>query len=155
MIDLDAFVRGYELTAIWSSSIEEDFARFWQAKTGEEFAPDVSMHSFGFEIDAITPEAHAAIREECQDFIQGAEADLDAYCEQMGTWHGSDSVRGSDARYSAEEQAGGDFWLTRNGHGAGFWERGLGELGTRLTEAAKAYGTSDLYLTDDERIHVQ
>jgi hypothetical protein len=26
-----------------------------------------------------------------------------------------------------------DFWLTRERHGAGFWDRGLGELGEELT----------------------
>ncbi len=43
------------------------------------------------------------------------------------------------------EQAGHDFWLTRNRHGAGFWDRGLGELGERLTDACKPYGSVFLY----------
>jgi hypothetical protein len=51
-------------------------------------------------------------------------------------------------------QAGHDFWLTRNGHGAGFWDRGLGALGERLSDAAKACGTSDLYIGDDGTIYV-
>lgn len=34
------------------------------------------------------------------------------------------------------EQIGHDLYLTSNHHGAGFWDRGLGELGDRLTEAA-------------------
>ncbi len=46
------------------------------------------------------------------------------------------------------EQAGHDFWLTRNGHGAGFWDRGLGEIGERLSEASKVYGGVDLYAHD-------
>ncbi len=50
-------------------------------------------------------------------------------------------------------QAGHDFWLTRNGHGAGFWDRGLGERGDRLTKACKAYGSVDLYVGDDNLIH--
>lgn len=50
-------------------------------------------------------------------------------------------------------QAGHDFWLTRNGHGAGFWDRGLGELGERLTRAAKIYGGVDLYVGDDGLIY--
>lgn len=37
-------------------------------------------------------------------------------------------------------QAGHDLWLTRNGHGAGFWDRGLGEIGETLTKAANAMG---------------
>lgn len=52
------------------------------------------------------------------------------------------------------EQIGHDLWLTRNNHGAGFWDRGLGERGTRLTDAAHAYGSSDLYLGDDGKIHL-
>jgi len=32
-----------------------------------------------------------------------------------------------------DSSAGHDFFLTRNGHGSGFWDRGLGEVGARLT----------------------
>ena len=42
-----------------------------------------------------------------------------------------------------DEQAGHDFWLTRNGHGAGFWDRPelYGNPETRaLTAAAEEYG---------------
>jgi hypothetical protein len=51
------------------------------------------------------------------------------------------------------QQVGHDFWLTRNGHGAGFWDRGLGEIGDRLSEAAKVYGGVDLYIGDDGAIY--
>ena len=53
----------------------------------------------------------------------------------------------------SEEQFGHDFWLTRNGHGAGFWDRGLGELGDKLTEWCKPYGSVDLFVGDDEFLH--
>lgn len=46
------------------------------------------------------------------------------------------------------EQFAHDFWLTRNDHGAGFWDRGLGEIGDVLTKAAKTFGSCDLYLND-------
>ena len=46
-------------------------------------------------------------------------------------------------------QAGHDFWLTRNGHGAGFWDRGHGEAGEQLSEAATACGMVDLFVLDD------
>lgn len=46
-------------------------------------------------------------------------------------------------------QAGHDFCLTRNGHGAGFWDRGLGEVGERLSDMCKPYGTINLYLAGD------
>lgn len=52
------------------------------------------------------------------------------------------------------EQAGHDFWLTRNGHGCGFWDRGLGELGDALTAAAKESGQCESYQGDDGLLHL-
>ncbi len=52
------------------------------------------------------------------------------------------------------EQFAHDFWLTRNYHGAGFWDRGLGKLGLRLTELAQAYGGCELYVGADGLIHI-
>ena len=54
----------------------------------------------------------------------------------------------------ASEQIGHDLWLTRNGHGCGFFDRGLGERGERLTKAADALGTQDIYIGDDARLYV-
>jgi hypothetical protein len=50
-------------------------------------------------------------------------------------------------------QAGHDFWLTRNGHGAGFWDGDWGEFGDKLTDESKPYGSVYLYLGDDEKIY--
>ena len=50
-------------------------------------------------------------------------------------------------------QVGHDFWLTRNRHGAGFWDRGLGELGDKLTESAHKFGEAYLYTGDDGLIY--
>ena len=44
------------------------------------------------------------------------------------------------AQAGSDPQNGHDFWLTRNGHGAGFWDRDYGDVGDRLSEACKAYG---------------
>lgn len=44
------------------------------------------------------------------------------------------------------EQIGHDFTLTRNGHGAGFWDRGLGDIGKRLTEACKPFGETHAFV---------
>lgn len=64
-------------------------------------------------------------REDCADF-QTAQADL---LKQAGD----------------EEQNGTDFWLTRNGHGAGFWDRGY-DVGRELSDACKPYGEHYLEL---------
>lgn len=50
-------------------------------------------------------------------------------------------------------QAGHDFWLTRNGHGAGFWDGDWPEHGDKLTDACKQYPEVDLYIGDDDLIY--
>lgn len=51
-------------------------------------------------------------------------------------------------------QAGHDLWLTRNRHGAGFWDRGHPKaVADALTSAAHAYGECDWYIGDDGRIY--
>lgn len=52
------------------------------------------------------------------------------------------------------EAAGHDFWLTRAGHGAGFWDKGLGEVGKELTDAAHSFGERCLYVGDDGLVYI-
>jgi len=48
-----------------------------------------------------------------------------------------------------------DFWLTRNGHGAGFWDGDYPkDIGESLTKASKSFGECDLYIGDDGMIYV-
>lgn len=55
------------------------------------------------------------------------------------------------------EQAGHDFWLTRNRHGVGFWDRrdDVWDAAARdeLTASSHRWGEIDLYLGDDGKIH--
>lgn len=56
-----------------------------------------------------------------------------------------------------EHRAGVDFWLTRNHHGAGFWDRGDDMYrghGKALTERSHGYGGRDLYLGDDGKLYL-
>ena len=46
-----------------------------------------------------------------------------------------------------------DFWLTRNGHGAGFWDGDYSEHGDELTACCKPYGTCDFYVGDDDKLY--
>lgn len=58
-----------------------------------------------------------------------------------------DQIRGEYAR------AGADFWLTRNRHGAGFWDGDWPKDDAKiLTDGAHAYGESELYVDDDGKI---
>jgi hypothetical protein len=45
----------------------------------------------------------------------------------------------------APEQCGHDFWLTAQGHGVGFWDRGY-KNGDTLTEACKGLNTEHLFV---------
>ena len=78
-------------------------------------------------------EAEAQMIEDCERFLQ-AIAHLDVALDLADLGH--------------------DFWLTRNRHGAGFWDRGLGELGKTLTEIAHSFGECDLYVGDDGRLYL-
>lgn len=54
--------------------------------------------------------------------------------------------------YDCDEQAGHDFWLTRNGHGTGFWDSGRWEndVVEQLDKAAKAFGEFYLFPQNGE-----
>jgi len=59
-----------------------------------------------------------------------------------------------EASGQSEAQSGHDFWLTREGHGSGFWDRGLGEVGEQLTTICEnVWGCIDLYVGDDGQIY--
>lgn len=123
--NLNAMVDAYVVCALWSS-------------TDDKCKPLDDEYS----VDDIAPETLQSMRADCEDFAKSNNADLLEYCARM-----------KDPRWSGESRAGHDFWLTRNGHGAGFWDRGLGALGDKLSTAAKIYGSVDLYVGDDEQIH--
>lgn len=69
----------------------------------------------------------------CGAFEAGHAADLDA----------------AEAQGRDRSCLGHDLFLSRNGHGTGFWDRGLGDVGDRLHTAAERMGESGLYVTDD------
>lgn len=126
-MSLDTFTRAYIDAALWSSCIG----------TGRDEPEDTSLQSANFDQSDIAPPTMATIRAECEAF----------YSAHSATW---------DDHWS-DDQAGHDYWLTRNHHGAGFWDRyacGDGHaIGERLTEAAHADGSRDWYIGDDEMIY--
>lgn len=86
-----------------------------------------------YDSDDLAPEALAEIRAECEAFA---------------------TDNADDLAEIDPEQAGCDFYLTRNRHGAGFWDHGRGAIGDRLTHAAHVYGTSALYPAADGRLYI-
>lgn len=69
-------------------------------------------------------------------FVEDSRADCEAFVR--------DNAADLAASGLSADQIGHNFWLTREGHGAGFWDLGLGDVGDRLTESARAYGSVDL-----------
>lgn len=52
------------------------------------------------------------------------------------------------------KQLGHDFWLTRNRHGVGFWDRGNGAFGDQLTKICNDnFKSVDVYRGDDGFIY--
>lgn len=133
-IDLDAFFAGFIASGLWAENAN---------LPGAADNDDTSFHTAGFSQKDLTPKARTRLRQDCADFIAQHEADLAEFMRR--------TQRPAD-------HLGYDFWLTRNGHGAGFWDRvGGGESGQRLTKAC-GYGTPfppvDLYVGYDGQLHV-
>lgn len=80
------------------------------------------------------------------DAIQSSKKDIESFKVQAG-----DLLNGLDP-----SQVGNDLWLTRNGHGSGFWDRDYKDesVGERLTDIAKKMGTKDCYLQDNGEIGI-
>ena len=56
-----------------------------------------------------------------------------------------------------DDQAGRDFWYTRNGHGVGFWDRSeiYGGFADHLSEAAEKAGEKYVSRGGDDLIYVE
>lgn len=83
-------------------------------------------------VEDFSAELHGQIRDDCKKFFQQVE---DLATERSVT------------------QLGHDFWLTRNGHGAGFWDGDWPENGEALTDISNSFGEVNLYLGDDRKVY--
>lgn len=127
MKNLDSFTRAYLETAIW-------------AETDGDGRPLDERYA----VADFAPEAVAAAVAECAAF-QSANAD-DIAGGRVGARAGS--------HWGADGFAGRDFWLTRNRHGAGFWDGDWADgAGERLTASAHAAGGRDVYAGDDGKLY--
>jgi len=92
-----------------------------------------------YDLEDLAPEALAEADEDCKRFQTENASDL-ALAYELYEPH-------VDAP-TPQCSAGHDLWLTRNRHGVGFWDRGLGAVGKRLTDAAHKFGECDMYVGD-------
>ena len=125
---LAAFLAGYRAALAFSSSDWSDDPNGRQLETLE-----------GFEF---SPSARAQTAADCRAFI----ADNLPVLAEAASRPGYDW-----------ERAGQDFWLTRCGHGAGYWDRSelyAGELGDLLTDAANTAGEQWPYIGEDDLLYL-
>jgi hypothetical protein len=130
-IDRDEFLGAYEEAALWSSSDNSD------ESGGEPFDENYGPED-------LAEETSAAMLADCMAFLDAAHTFINA----------ETCLRDSD-QWSPMQLAGHDFWLTRCGHGIGFWEtdRWAKEAGRAMDELSKKAGNVDLYLGDDGLIY--
>ena len=105
----------------------------WSSSMCDEDGNQTGNFDDEYDVDDFSPEAIAEATRDCTDF-QAANADT---LEALG--------------YDFE-QLGHDFWLSRNGHGAGFFDRENGAKGDELQRAAKVYGSVDIYVGADGKL---
>lgn len=126
--DLDEFLNAYIECALWSSTDESS------ESGGDPMDENYTAYD-------IHPDTLAKMRDECAEFL--------SECGHLITRE-TCLYRGC----SHVAYAGHDFWLTRNGHGCGFWDGDWHEsVEAQLESAANKFGTADLYIGDDGKIH--
>ena len=100
-----------------------------------EWCEEHDKDDSGWGTTDITVSSLKRIIKDCKDFEKA--------CEKAGL----------DLEKWGETQAGHDFWLTRNGHGAGFWDRGKKD-GDALTKIAEKFGEVSAYVIDNGQIEI-
>jgi len=79
--------------------------------------------------------------------ILQADKDIDTFIAEI-------ERQGLDTSEHDVSQLMHDFWLTRNRHGAGFWDGDYEkELGEALTKLSEEFGNIDLYVGDDNKLY--
>ena len=131
--DFEAFVSAYLVAALWSSTDDGDTALDYNHDMGD--FTETALHT---------------MRQHCSYFLTAQQAGgiIEKAIETGNVYLSGD---GSDEW----SHAGHDFWLTRNGHGAGFWDGDWPEpYATQLTEICQSLPEIDLYITDDDQIAI-
>jgi hypothetical protein len=105
-IAVDDFTWAYIEAALWSSNDESD----------DQGGDPIDQNYGPEDLD------DAAL----QKMIADCKAFKEANAKKIATWGRARFWRRREQpKTTPDEQAGHDFWLTRNGHGAGFWD-GMG-----------------------------
>lgn len=130
--ETELFITAYIVAMLWAENDNAD------ESGGEPLDSN-------YDRDDIDSESMQRIRQDCERFLSHAGV---VQAIRDGDNHGP---QGS----GPFEMAGHDFWLTRNGHGAGFWDGDWPEpYGDRLDRAARLFGQCDVIVADDGTLQV-
>ena len=105
-------------------------------------------------IEDINARALHEINSDCMDFLELVYADMGVLFDAS-----PNAFRDSQGNtWSQLEQSAHDYALTRNGHGAGYWDRSEDTYGEEvdlkaLSELATAMGSMGLYVGDDGELY--
>ena len=114
----------------------------------QHFAVGLLWSSKGEEPGELTDE-HGLI-----DLAEVTARNLQDACNGFLEEHGALVSQALEKKGYSLEHAGHDLALSCNGHGVGFFDRDLGEVGDQLQEAAENFGTKEAYVGDDGLIYV-
>lgn len=127
ILDYSDVLAGYLECLVWTGTL--DFMTGTYEQGGECLTSD-GILDMVVSVEDLSPEIVAA-----------ATADVDSFIDQIGEYLKYWEL----PEHLTAGQLGHDFCLTRNHHGAGFWDRGYGELGEWLTRVCHAMGSQSLY----------
>lgn len=142
-IDSEDVVDSYLETALWSSTYV-DPANGYDSEDGRV---DLPLDEFATVSD-LSDGVRKAAAEDVEALLETMEGDVDLnrhMSHYLTTMNNS-----SRFGFGLAALVGHDFWLTRNGHGAGAWDRGAGESGEEVSKMMRSYGDACLWLELDE-----
>lgn len=131
--ELSNFARHYLISTLWSS-VDDD---------GEPLDSNYNIHDF-------TPESIQKAQDDCDAFQKEA-GDLLSLSYESDHYVSMQSHPDCDGKI--DSAAGHDFWLTRNSHGTGFWDRGNEPFWKALSAIAERQGSCDVYVGDAGHLH--
>ncbi|WP_436357941.1 hypothetical protein [Brevundimonas sp. CEF1] len=124
---LDAFTQGY-IEALFFTEEEQ----LCEESDGARNMPDVAINTATMESHFVGGDSFGF-----SDLAPGALARIIADCEAFQRVNAAALAEAYARDYDAE-QAGRDYWFTRNGHGVGFWDRDALEPDSAEYEEATA-----------------
>jgi hypothetical protein len=140
---MNALLLGYLVCALWTEDDKAPSGEYGQSGRPEELLPKIA------------PGSVTQAVEECFVFFR-------ANADKLRKFHGTDIGLSEDQWLTTKnaENCGHDFWLSRNGHGSGFFDRysepdPRAAIGDQLQDEAGKAGSRNVVFEDDGTIIIE